>query len=274
MITTTARIMTAVHHGNAPADERRAGRVGLVRRHGSLLSSSTQSSPPTQAPPPPPSFHHLLCDIFYLIEHLCIWAAGNVFPTYLVGSPLTRLELDEKAMQVDPNVTPRCNVHQGTTPSRLRTTLFTKIQQCAARVGSLWVIWVRLCCTTPAPGWHASSRTFERHSKHLGDKLVSGRDNLNEVQQVLCTRGTASSQEEKSILGLKKIENGSKSRGNQHSNHYWAHSLRRFWDSIRYPLFWALGNNLPLKNDQETSQFVGNFKLPITINALPSFPKM
>ena len=44
---------------------------------------------------------------------------ANVFPTYLVGSPLTRLELDEKAMQVDPNVTPRCNVHQGTTPSRL-----------------------------------------------------------------------------------------------------------------------------------------------------------
>ena len=38
----------------------------------------------------------------------------------------------------------------------------------------------------------------------MGDKLVSGRDNLNEVQQVLCTRGTASSQEEKSILGLKK----------------------------------------------------------------------
>ena len=67
MITTTARIMTAVHHGNALADERRAGRVGLVRRHGSLLSSSTQPSPP-----PPPSFHHLLCDIFDLIEHLCI----------------------------------------------------------------------------------------------------------------------------------------------------------------------------------------------------------
>ena len=73
MITTTARIMTAVHHGNAPADERRAGRVGLVRRHGSLLSSSTQSSPPTQAPPPPqPFFRHLLCDIFDLSEHLCI----------------------------------------------------------------------------------------------------------------------------------------------------------------------------------------------------------
>ena len=73
MITTTARIMTAVHHGNALADERRAGRVGLVRRHGSLLSSSTQPSPPSQAPPPPrPSFRHLLCDILYLIEHLCI----------------------------------------------------------------------------------------------------------------------------------------------------------------------------------------------------------
>ena len=53
MITTTARIMTAVHHGNALADERRAGRVGLVPRHGSLLSSSTQSSPPSQGPPPP-----------------------------------------------------------------------------------------------------------------------------------------------------------------------------------------------------------------------------
>ena len=147
----------------------------------------------------------IFCVIFLIWLNISVFEQlANVFPTYLVGSPLTRLELDEKAMQVDPNVTPRCNVHPGTTPSRLRTTLFTKIQQCAARVGSLWVIWVRLCCTTPAPGWHASSRTFERHSKHLGDKLVSGRDNLNEVQQVLCTRGTASSQEEKSILGLEK----------------------------------------------------------------------
>ena len=172
----------------------------------------------------------IFCVIFLIWLNISVFEQlANVFPTYLVGSPLTRLELDEKAMQVDPNVTPRCNVHQGTTPSRLRTTLFTKIQQCAARVGSLWVIWVRLCCTTPAPGWHASSRTFERHSKHLGDKLVSGRDNLNEVQQVLCTRGTASSQEEKSILGLKRIENGTKSRGNQHSiQSYWAHSLGRF----------------------------------------------
>ena len=123
-----------------------------------------------------------------------------MFPTYLVGIPLTRVEWgggrDEKAMRVDPNVTPsssRCT--RGAPGDDTDPRWFGFVQPLLPyhrmphwpltwpeqAVGDLSVQpWVG-AGTTPAPGWHASSRTFERHSKHLAD-------NPNEVQQPLRCR--------------------------------------------------------------------------------------